>query len=139
MAKNTIDVIADALRDINVISEVDTPDANQGAYGVRKLNEMMALWRETDKDVGYFPQADSTGVCPIPDYAELAVTTSLSVVLAPKYGASVSAELVAVVSASVEALQIKLMQEKIDNQDMSHMPAGQGHRGAGRWDINTDW
>ena len=134
----TIDLIGDALRDINVISEVDTPSDEQGSYALRKLNQMMAVWGENDIDnLGWFPQDDTDGTIPIPDYAELAVQTNLAIACAPKYGASVSIELAAVASSSYDTLQRKSISEKLDNTDMSHMPTGSGVQ-RGRYDIERD-
>ena len=133
-----IEIIEDALREINVISEVDSASDEQGSYGLRKLNQQMALWQERDIDnLGWFPQDDTTNSSPIPDYAELAVVTSLAVALAPKYGASVSPELAAVAAGSMNTLLRKSISEKLDNADMSHMPVGTGNA-EGRYDIERD-
>ncbi len=137
MSITNLQLIDAALRDINVISEVDNADAEQGQHAIRKLNQMMETWKEEDKDLGYFSQPDTTGNCPIPDWAELGVQTALSIVLAPKYGASVSPELAAVASATMNVILRKSISEKLDNQDMSHMPRGQGHFSSG-YDITTD-
>jgi hypothetical protein len=37
----------------------------------------------------------------------------------------------------MKTLRRKLMVEKLDNTDMTHMPGGAGHFG-GRYDITTD-
>ncbi len=137
MSITNLQVINGALRDINVISEVEDASAEQGAHAIRKLNQLMEIWKEEDKDLGYFSQPDTTGTCPIPDWAELGVGAALSIVLAPKYGASISPELVAVADAAVNAIARKTISEKLDNQDMSHMPRGQGHFSSG-YDITTD-
>ena len=41
MAITNLKVIEDALRDINVISEIDSASFEQGSYALRKLNQMM--------------------------------------------------------------------------------------------------
>lgn len=137
MAITTLKVIEDAMREINVISEVDNASAEQGAHGLRKLNQMMESWREDDIEIGWHSQTTTTDTCPIPDWAELGVTTSLALVLAPKYGASVSAELVAVGSTEYKKVLRKSLSELLDNTDMTHLPIGQGHFGT-RYDITTD-
>ncbi|MFM2115592.1 MAG: hypothetical protein RI908_1333, partial [Actinomycetota bacterium] len=40
MATN-LEIITDALRELNVISEIDTPSAEQGAHALRKLNDLL--------------------------------------------------------------------------------------------------
>ena len=137
MSVTNLQVINDALREINVISEVDDASSEQGKYALRKLNQMMEVWRESDVEVGYFAQTSTTGTCPIPDWAELAVTQGLAIACASKYGATVSAEMIAVADAAVHMLKRKTINEKLDNTDMSHMPPGTGHIGAG-YDINSE-
>ncbi len=137
MAITNLEVIDDALREINVISEVDTASAEQGSYALRKLNQMMEVWKEEGISFGYFRQSSTAGTCPIPDWAESAVSTSLAVMCAAKYGATVSIELAAVLRSHYNMVLRKSISEKLDNTDMSHMPIGQGHFGT-RYDITTD-
>lgn len=132
-----ISVIEDALRDINVISEVDSASPEQGAYALRKLNQMMELWREEDIEVGWFAQTSTADTIPIPDWMEAAVTAGLAIVLAPKYGATVSPELGIIADNSISKVKAKLIREKLTNADMSHMPRGEGRFRRG-WDISTD-
>jgi len=137
MSITNITLIGDALREINVISETDDPSSEQGAYALRKLNQMMELWKEDGIDLGYYSQSSTSAACPIPDWSELGVTTSLAVACAPKYGASISIELAAVAKSTYDTILRKSISEKLDNTDMSHLPSGAGHYGS-RYDINTD-
>lgn len=130
------EVIGDALRELNVIFEGQTPSAEQGLYGLRKLNEMMEEWTEREVDLGYFAQSAATDTCPIPAWSEKAVKSNLAVALAPKYGASVSPELGLEASSSFQVVQRKCMVEKLKPADMSHLPAGAGRFGSG-YDITT--
>ena len=131
-------VIEDSLRDINVISEADNASAEQGKFCLRRLNQMMNLWRETkDIDLGYFDQSATTGTIPVPDWAILAVTNGLSIAVAPKFGASVSAELISVAQATISGVQTKLQVEKKKGVDLSYLPVGAGHYGRGN-NILTD-
>ena len=133
-----LEVIDDALRDLNVISEVDNASPEQGSHALRKLNQMMNLWRETkDIDLGYFDQSTTSGDIPIPDWSLLAVTSGLSVVIASKYGATVSTELAAVASSTISGIQTKLQVEKKKGVDLSYLPVGSGHYGRGN-SILTD-
>jgi hypothetical protein len=124
-------LIEDALRDINVISEIESASAEQGAYGLRKLNQMMEAWKENDIDFGWFAQTSTVDTAPVPDWAEVGVTASLSIVLAPQYGASISPDLAAVAPVAMNIIKRKSISEKLDNTDMSHMPSGHN----GRFDI----
>ena len=136
MALTNVQIIGDALRDINVISEVDEPSPEQGAYALRKLNQMMASWEGSDIALDYFPQTDTTENCPIPEWAELGVTAALSLVCAAKYGADVSKELAVVLDEAVSTLRGKLIRESLEKMSMLHLPRGTGHRRTG-YDINT--
>jgi hypothetical protein len=133
-----LEVINDSLREINVISEVGTASAEQGAFGLRKLNQMMSVWRETmDIDLGYFSQDATSGTMPTPEWAELAITLGLAIACAPKYGASISPELATVAAAAIGGVQTKLMIEKKKGVDLSYLPVGSGHYGRGN-NILTD-
>ena len=137
MTISTVDVINSALREINVISEQDTADANQGAYALSRLNQMMSVWKEDSIDVGYFSLANTSGDCPIPEYAELAVILGLAIACASKFGATISQELASVASSSVSSLRRKLISEGLDNADMTFLPRGAGHFG-NSYDIEND-
>jgi len=133
-----LSIIEDALREINVIAETDSASPEQGQFGVRKLNQMMAVWRETkDIDLGYFSHPDTNGTMPTPEWSELAITTGLAIVIAPKYGATVSVELAAVAQSAISSVQTKLQVEKKKGVDLSHLPIGSGHYGRGN-NILTD-
>ena len=133
-----LEVIEDALREINVISEVDSASAEQGKYALRRLNQMMNLWRETmDIDLGWFDQSTTSGTMPTPDWAELAITMGLAVTIAPKFGASISAETASVAQSAIGGVQTKLIVEKKKGVDLSYLPVGSGHYGRGN-NILTD-
>lgn len=119
-----ITIIEDALRDINVISEVQSASAEQGAHALRKLNQVMEAWKENDIDFGWFSQTLTTDTIPVPDWAEIGVTSALSIAIASKYGASVSQELIAVGEAGMSMILRKMISEKLKNADMSHLPTG---------------
>ena len=130
-------VIARALREINVINEVQAPTAEQGTQALAKLNTLMEAWKEDSIDVGYFEQSTTADTCPIPDYAEGAVIQALAIECAPQYGINISTEAAAKLNYYMKTLRRKLMVERLDNADMTHLPGGAGHFG-GRYDISTD-
>jgi hypothetical protein len=133
-----LEVIDDALREINVISEVGTASAEQGAFALRRLNQMMNLWRETkDIDLGYFDQPNTNGTMPTPDWAEAAIVFGLAIACASKYGASVSLELAGNANSALGGVQTKLQVEKKKGVDLSYLPVGSGHYGTGN-NILTD-
>ena len=136
MSVTNLQIIEDALREINVISEVDSASDEQGSQALRRLNQMMASWKEQSLDIGYFRQTTTTDTCPIPDYAEEAVMLSLAASLAPRYGASLSVESAVILDQRLAELRQKAMRDLLDNTDMTHMPYGMGHYD--RYDITSD-
>ncbi len=84
-----LEIVTDALRYIGVISETETPSAEQGADGVRKLNELMASLEEDGRDFGYAQIADTadTVVCPLGEVRT--IKALLAVNMSPIYGAAI--------------------------------------------------
>lgn len=121
-----LDIIADAYQQIGLIDENEVPSAEQGQAGLRKLNQLMATWAETDlKFPSWFPQTSLQDECPIPDWAELAVTSALSIALAAVYGIRVSEEL-AVVAESTRAVVLrKRLNQQLQPVDLN-LPAAEG-------------
>lgn len=132
-----LELISRALREINVIAETDDASAEQGSQCLKKLNNMMELWKEVGIDFGWYEQKTTAGSAPVPDYAELAVVNNLAILCCSQYGATASAELVAVAERTYNILLSKAQREELDNVDMSHMPEGTGRYG-NRYDIYTD-
>lgn len=132
-----VQIIGDALRDLNVISEAGSPSANQGSHALRKLNQLLEAWSEEDKDLGYFAQSSTTADIPIPAWAEKGVTAALAIDLAPTYGATVSAELQKKYADGYGLICRKLIAKKLVPADNDHLPLGEGRYG-NQYDINTD-
>lgn len=137
MAYTNLDVINGALRELNVIAENQNASAEQGSQCLEKLNELLEMWKEVGIDFGWYEQSSTAGNAPIPDYARTAVRTSLAILCASQYGASVSTELASVADRAYGLLLSKAQREKLDNVDMSHLPVGSGKYGSG-YDINSD-
>lgn len=138
MTVPVLEIIEDALREINVISEVGSATNEQGKFALRKLNQMMDLWRETkDIDVGYFSLAETTETAAMPPWAVLAVTLSLAIACAPKYGKSVSIELASIAKDAVSGVQTRCILDRKRGVDLSYLPVGDGHIGRGH-DIRND-
>jgi hypothetical protein len=129
------DLIADALRELTVISEIQTPSAEQFAHALRKLNQMMAKWLEDGIEIGYYPQTLASDTCPIPDYAESGVTLALAISCASNYGATVSQELGATAASAYDTILRTSMNARLPVGKMANRPAATGD---GRlWDITN--
>ncbi len=129
-------VIEDALGDIGVISEIDSASAEQGSFCLRRLNQMMEVWKEDGVDIGWFAQTSTTATIPIPDWAEIGVTAALSIAVAPRFGATVSQELIAIADVSAGMILRKSLAENLTGLDMDHLPMGAGN--VHRHNIITD-
>ena len=129
--------IKDALTEINVLSEVDPLPSEMGEHGLRRLNQMMSMWTTKDIDIGYFDLANTTDEVAIPDWADLAVTLALAIVLCPKYGKTASLELLGVAKSTIEALSTQVLSDAIKGVDLSYLPRGAGKTGLGS-NIETD-
>ena len=137
MAITNLELITDALREINVINEVQSASAEQGTQCLKKLNQLMEIWKEDSLNIGWFKQTDTSADAPVPDYAETAVMLALGVRAAPQYGASISVEYAAALTMALKVLRRKLIVEGLDNTDMTHLPEGTGHWGS-RYNITSD-
>lgn len=121
-----IDLIADALRELSVISEIETPSAEQGAHALRKLNQMMAELEESGIRLEYFEQTLTSDTCPIPAYAESGITCLLAARLAPNYGATVSTELASSIISGMETITRTAVSAALPVNRMLNRPCGEG-------------
>jgi hypothetical protein len=131
-----LEIIADALRALNVINEIQTPSAEQGAKCLRKLNQLLAKWAVDGTVLGYFAQSDTSATCPIPDWAECGVANHLALYIAADFGAEPSIVVIAAADSGFQTILRTVMNLKLEGVDMSHLPVGSGHYGAG-FDITT--
>lgn len=132
------DLICDALRELGVISEIQTPSAEQGAHGLRKFNQLMAKWIEDGLDFkSWFPQTTLSDTCPIPDYAEHGVVTNLALAIAPNYGSAtaVSELLIAQAQSGYETICRTLVTQNLPVGRMLTRPDGSA---GSRSNILTD-
>lgn len=126
MSLTNADLIADSLRELSVISEVQTPSAEQFSLGLRKLNQMMAKWLEDGIEIGFYPQTLSSDICPIPDYAELGVTLALAVHAASNFGATAGPELIATGTSAFETILRTSISQRLPVGRMMNRPQGTG-------------
>lgn len=120
------DLIADSLRELGVINEVQTPSAEQGAFGLRRLNQVMAQLKADELEFGFFPQTSMSDTCPIPDFAELCITCLLAVAQAPNYGKTVTPELAAMLSSAWDTVLSNLVAQQLPQATVVNRPNGAG-------------
>ena len=127
MSVTNLDLITDALRSLNVINEVQTPSAEQGAHCLREQNQMLAQWAEDGVALGYFAQSNTTDTCPIPEWAEKGVKNKLAIQVAPNYSAEVPIAVIANADEGYSTILRRVVNLQLEGVDMSHMPLGSGH------------
>lgn len=128
-------VVTYSMQEINAIYEGQSPTAAQSTDAMNMMNRMLADWAENDMDMNYPPQDTLTATCPIPLYAEDAVITNLAVRLCPSFEKPVSAELYERADKAKRKLATVLMNLKLEQADMSHLPQGNSKF---RYNIETD-
>lgn len=125
------DIITDALELLGVLSEGETASAEQGAHGLRKLNQMMATWEVDNVALGYFEQSATTDNCPIPDWAEKGVAGMLAIDLAPHYAVQITPLVAKYADDGYSLILRRVISLGMTGADMSHL-------GGHRWNIETD-
>lgn len=132
-AQSASQVIADSLLAINVIRAGQTPSASLQAQGIRRLNQMMALWEGEGRNIGYIPVGTVTDVLTVPDAAILGIVNNLAIHMAPSFGATVPVEIAALAMMGLSIIDKITAQEVIMDTDLQR-PADLA--GAG-FNINT--
>ena len=125
-------VIADALLAINVIRDGETASAAQQAQGIRRLNQMMALWEGESRNLGYIPVGTVTDVLTVPDAAILGIVNNLAIHMAPSFGATVPVEIVALAMMGLATIDKLTAKEVIMDMDLQPTAAR-----SEPFDINT--
>lgn len=135
MATNT-EILRDALGLLGVLNEMETVSAEQGALGLRVLNEMMEEWRADGVNVGQWPQSDLTATSPLSQAVLPAVKYQLAAALGPHFGLRLGPDDVArgerYYSRLVRDAQVQLL----TSADMSHLAWGESD--GSDWNIETD-
>lgn len=86
MSITAIEMITDAYRAANIINEVETPSAEQGATGLRVLNQMMGQWDGDGIKLGWVIVDGQADTLPLQLQDERAVKYNLAVELAGEFG-----------------------------------------------------
>lgn len=101
--------VADFVRDtLGLIQVVDPrqPVQNEDMQtGIRFLNRLCGRMEANTLSLGWVPVSNPSDILPLPSEAELGVMYSLAIMLAPHYGVSVSAEVVAGADAFMNDLR----------------------------------
>lgn len=133
-----VTILSDALRLLGIVSETQPLSPEQGAVGLRRLNQMLEAWTENGIQLGYYEQTLTTATCPIPKWAEQGVTSKLAQSLQPLYPSSTLENWVWNDDQNGYGMILrKSVVEAMKPADLSHMPQGSGSYGSG-YSILTD-
>ena len=128
-------IINEALGKIGVVEAGDSANPTDSATGLRVLNKMMAEWGQRSLDMNWFPQDTLGDTIPIPDWSEEGVTSNLAMRAATDFRVPVSNELLTEATNGRRTIGNTLINQKLDNTDMSHLPYGEGRNE--RYNIET--
>lgn len=118
-----LDLIAGALRKLNVINEIQTPSAEQGAKCLEALNGMLEQWEEDGINLQYYRQSVTSATFPCPAYSEAGVRAALAIRVAGDFGATVSTELAAEFDSGYSTILRKAITKDLPEASMSHLPS----------------
>lgn len=127
-----LEVVTDALRNIGVLGVTDTPDAEQGADGVRKLNELMASMAEDGIDLGYAQSSSTADAIVLPLGHVSTIKALLSLRMAPIYGADIPLAVADSASAGYSRLLGQAVSLQIEAARSNTLPRGQNQSYAPR-------
>jgi hypothetical protein len=99
-----IDFVTDVLRQLVIISEIETPSAEQGADAVTKFNDMMASLEGDDIKLGWNPKATTADTLVLPAEHMMGLKAMLGVRLAEGYGQPVPPVMQALANAGYERM-----------------------------------
>lgn len=117
-----LELITGALRKLNVINEIETPSAEQGAKCLEALNDMLAQWEEEGIVLQYFRQSVTSATYPCQDYTIVGVRAALAIRVAGDFGATASVELAAEYDSGYSTILRKAMTKELPEASMSHLP-----------------
>jgi hypothetical protein len=124
-----------ALSKIGVVEAGDSANATDSTTALGVLNRMLAEWRERSLDLNWFTQDTLGDTAPLPEWAEEGVISNFAVRAASDFRVPVSGELIAEAQDGKRTIGNTLINQTLDNTDMSHLPYGEGRQQG--FDIDT--
>ena len=135
MATNQ-EIIDLALQKLGVVEKGDSADSTDSNTALGVLNRMMLEWRERDMDFNWFRQDTLTDTVPIPDWSEEGVIANLALRAATDFRTPIPPDLILEAAAGKQTIANRLINDRLTNTDMTHLPTGEGQRSL--YDIDTD-
>ncbi len=123
-----------ALTSLGMIEAGAAATSQDSTDAMRYLNQMMAVWKTSGRDFNWFPQDALSETLPTPDWAEQGIISNLAVICGPEFRSPIPQDLAVKARDDKNQITRTLMNIKLDQADMSHLPQG---RYSGR-NILTD-
>lgn len=136
MSISNSQIVSDALRLLGVLEETEIMSPEQGADGLRTLNDLMADWEQDGIELQYYVQTSLAEDTPLPPHAILAVKYYLAMALAPHYSRPVPPEFITIGADKYARLRRDAVKQHVRPTDLSHLSQGEGWNG--RYDILKD-
>lgn len=124
MSATNQELINYAFLKCNVISESESPSAEQGVTGLNVLNDMMANTAADGVHLGWYPQTNMAAVSPLQAQDVGPIKYLLCAALAAHYGIELSQLLMAEIGQANTRLVKRAL--KYSEADMSELPRAQG-------------
>ena len=128
-----IQIITKALQEIGLVAEGEEPTGEQGFDALDALNQMMAEWAVSDRDLNFPPQDTLSATCPIPAWAEDGVISNLAVNCCSIFRVPATGVLVDRANTGLNTITRTLINLNLEGADMSHLPRGT----LSYWNIET--
>lgn len=113
-------IINASFRKLEIYDSGSAPTAQQTADALEALNDMLAAWEARGISMGSTLIASAGATITAPDYAVEALKYNLALRIAPEYGKTPSAEVIAGAKTGLKMLENQAM-EMIE-ADMQHLP-----------------
>ena len=131
------ELIDAALGKIGVVEAGDNANATDSATALNVLNRLMHEWGERSMDLNWFTQDTLGDTAPLPSWAEEGVISNLAMRAASDFRVPVSSELITEATDGRRTIGNTLINQELDNANMSHLPYGEG-RLRSDYNIETD-
>lgn len=123
-----ISFITDAYFIAGLISEVESPSAEQGAKAVTCMNDMMADMAESGIDLGWVPVGSTSATISLPLGHVQGLKALLAVRLCSRYGVQAPAQAVADADKGYRRLLGQAVSQQIERAQSDTLPAGNAQR-----------
>ena len=130
------ELIDSALSEANYHEAGESANATDSADALTALNNFMHEWRVMDKDLNWFTQDTLTDTAPLPNWAVKGVTSAFALRLCGVFNLPVTQKIFDDGKEGENAIATTLINLKLTNTDMTHLPVGDGR--AGLYNIDTD-